>query len=686
MNVRRFNVWLISLTVILAVYWVYSRINRTPQIGVERTAPVRDVAGDVNAGDANGQVGMIGDVGVGGVRGATYIKYNERKEVERVFGFANLVHKVGDEWGLEKPFMEIHRPNFRCYLTADKGEVLVETAGDRTTAKDGTLSGNVVIRIVTEGAGDVNEAVIYLDEVTFSSERSQFSTEGFVEFVSRRARLEGRGMELIYNEERQRLELLKIADLQSLRIKPGRRMSLFLSPQAEYGGSGDGNTVSKTAAESRQGDGYRCVLKKNVTVDAGRQLVFADAVSITDIFKSKQIDNKQAQRESRESVAEPNVGVLPEDEPNEIVVKCDGGVVVAPMDSNRITDDTVAGESEPPMARVANAAKLAAADVNDKAVLIARRIDYSAASGDAIAAGPAEIRFNAIDANGEERVTMPVEVTAQSRVSFMPKANQVVLEGKCRCSMVRAIPDGNQQYILSAEKITMDLPQQKNAKAMVSIRNVTAAGDVHLASTKTAGEKIAGGIELKCVQFDYDAVQGEYIATGPGSITFDNSKVVSAVESKAESNKAKVERLSLRRPCYGFLRNFQELRFSSATNRIVAEAARRAMLIDYIPAAGEKSDDKVAAAAGRVEAAFYEGAGGRAELTELTADNGVTYEDSDVQFAGSRFIYDAKTSLIKAQGSDSEPCLLNGALVDGLEYNIKTGKVKAQVKGPGAIR
>jgi len=123
------------------------------------------------------------------------------------------------------------------------------------------------------------------------------------------------------------------------------------------------------------------------------------------------------------------------------------------------------------------------------------------------------------------------------------------------------------------------------------------------------------------------------------------------------------------------------------TSRIVAQADRRALLVDYIPAGVEKSDDKVAFSAGRIEAAIHQAPqGGQTELTELTADNGVTYEDKDIHFEGSRFTFDAKTSLINAQGGPSEPCLLNGALVDALEYNIKTGKVKAQVKGPGAIR
>jgi len=681
MNVRRFNVWLISLTVILAVYWVYSRINRTPQIEVERTAPVSESLGDANADDANGRVGMIGDVGVGGVRGAIYFRYNEQKEIERVFGFENLVHKVGDEWELEKPFMEIRRPNFKCYLTADKGKVLVESAAGTTTAKDGLLTGNVVIRILPADT-DVNEAVIYLDEVTFSGDRSLFATEGFVELVSQRARLQGRGMELIYNEELQRLDFLRIADLQSLRIKPTRRMSLFLSPQSEQGKAEDAGPAGQSSAESAQGQGYKCVLKRNVAIDAGRQAVFADVVSISDIFKSKRIGGQSPQRD----LNEPNVSAQPMEEVNDIVVKCDGGVIFAPMDSNRITDDAPGN---------ADAVYLPAVDVNDKAAIVARRIDYSAVTGEAIAAGPARIKFNAMDSNAGDAVVMPVEVTAQNQIRFTPAANQVVLEGNCRGTMLRAIPDGNQQYILSAEKISLDLSQEKNTQPIASIRHVTAAGQVHLATTKTAGEKKAGGVELKCAQFDYDAVQGEYLAAGPGSFTLDSSKVVSApvlsvverVESKTEPNKAKIERLSLRRPCYAFLRNFKTLSFSSVTSRIVAQADRRALLVDYIPAGVEKSDDKVAFSAGRIEAAIHQAPqGGQTELTELTADNGVTYEDKDIHFEGSRFTFDAKTSLINAQGGPSEPCLLNGALVDALEYNIKTGKVKAQVKGPGAIR
>jgi hypothetical protein len=70
----------------------------------------------------------------------------------------------------------------------------------------------------------------------------------------------------------------------------------------------------------------------------------------------------------------------------------------------------------------------------------------------------------------------------------------------------------------------------------------------------------------------------------------------------------------------------------------------------------------------------------------LTALDGITFEDDKNQFIGSNFFYDHAKSLMKVRGDRLQPCYLNGALVDGIEYNLKTGKAKAQVVGPGTLQ
>ena len=182
-RLRKFYVWLVSLGAVFVIYLLYSQISETPQIDIDTGAGLTDSVSESNVGELGSGIGRIGDVGVGTVRKARYTHLNENKEIDREFGFEKLLHEIGDEWDIEKPYMNIFQRNFKCYLTADKGTVRVETAAGRPSPKNGTLTGNVVIHILPEDSSDIKESFIYLDDVVFISEKSQFSTDGPVKFV-----------------------------------------------------------------------------------------------------------------------------------------------------------------------------------------------------------------------------------------------------------------------------------------------------------------------------------------------------------------------------------------------------------------------------------------------------------------------------------------------------------------------
>lgn len=246
-NSRKFFVWFISLGAMLSVYLLYNRVSQTAHIEIDTTAEYTNAVADSNAGGLDGEKGTIGDVGIGPVRIARFVDYNEDKTVKREFGFEKLLHEQGDEWEIEKPFMNIFRRNYECYITADKGNVQVETAAGKPGPKEGTLTGNVVIHILSETSGDIQESFIYLDDVDFIGEKSQFSTAGPVKFVSRDARMLGTGAELIYNDELSRLEFLKIIDLQSLHLKVPQA-GLFSPPKTDV----DRTTGARSQLETQQ--------------------------------------------------------------------------------------------------------------------------------------------------------------------------------------------------------------------------------------------------------------------------------------------------------------------------------------------------------------------------------------------------------------------------------------------------
>jgi hypothetical protein len=251
--------------------------------------------------------------------------------------------------------------------------------------------------------------------------------------------------------------------------------------------------------------------------------------------------------------------------------------------------------------------------------------------------------------------------------------------------------------MLLSQQITVDLPEDTNdrpTEPTAGIKHLTASGGVvTLATTKTAkadpslarqvpgtnAEKLLGGVELKCSQVDYDPVRGLFVATGPPAIIkMDNSKI-----SPAEQ---KPGRVSLRKPCYAFLQEFDTLTYFIQENRIVADAGSQRLLIDYFSVVEGKYAEHVEAEASRVEAFLYETPERQTELSTLRATGGIDYEDKDNHFIGSELFYDHKTSMLKVKGDESQPCYYNGALVDEIEYDLETGRAEFEIVGPGALQ
>jgi hypothetical protein len=725
---RKFYIWLISLAAVLAVYLLYSWLSETPQIKIDTAA---ETVADSNFGDFDSEIGMVGDVGVGTVKVAKFITLNKDKSIDREFGFEKLLHEIGDEWEIEKPYMNVFRRGFKCHLTADKGKVQIEDAFGRPSPKDATLTGNVVIHILPENSSDIKESFIYLDDIVFISEKSQFSTAGPVKFVSENAQMLGTGMELVYNDELNRLEFLRIVHLETLRLKTSEA-ALFSSGQTRQtpvgrsvGTSGRAQTephaepvasdipqkaktsptVSQKVVEQTTGENYRCIFSKNVVIDGPEQLIFADQVSINDIFfssapseKSGKADTGGADSVKSQDVTEETVGTdriethdvnaakqaqpykSPQDSAD-IIVTCDNGILVTPMDSPLRPDAVVIG------------AKAAGGftDANGRPTFVAQRIDYTESTGDTIASGPSELTFYADDVIGNEtkQTAVPVKVTAREKVTFLPASNQVVFEGDCLCTMLREDPNVQQKYTLSAPKLTVNLSRDKSGSD-TNIEHLTASGGpVQLDTSKWAAEVLLGFTKLKCRRFDYDSGRQMFLATGPdGIIAADNSKI-------AEPEK-EVGRFSLQRPSYAVVRDFETLKYSLEANRIIADAGRGQILIDYFPITKGQHAEQVSATAGLIEALLYEAAPGRTELSTLRATGGVTYQEQgkkkkwgkskDIQFVGSEMFYDADKSLITAWGDELQPCLLNGALVDAIKYDLKTGKIKTKITGPGMLQ
>jgi hypothetical protein len=734
---RKFYIGFISLAAVLVIYLIYSRLGTTTLPDTARQADFIDTVTDSNITDFESEVGIIGDVRVGTVKDAIYITRNENQEVVREVGFKRLLSKSRNIWETEKPFINIYRRNFICNITADTGTILVETAVGKTTPKDATFTSNVVVHIVPVGSGNVKESYIYLDDITFISDKSLLSTANSVRFFSEDARMLGTGLELVYDDVLERLEYLWIIDLESLHIKnsqaallPGSKKQAeepvdinVLAETKLPDETAVASDVTQTQATSNQpsieqveGEYYNCVLSKNVLIDGPEQLVFAqDKMFINDIFWSKSSNSQASEADIDAEVAstgQPNntTGVAEKslrstdnadtnnvtiampgeqnespDKPQDTVITCDNGFIIAIKDSPRILEKlakSAIGTTDPAYWRPEKFDR-----AEGRKTFLSRRIDYNALTEDVIATSVSELKFytSGLVQTDPNKPALPVTVAAQEQVSFLPASNQAVFEGDCQAEMIQTDLNFLQQYKLLAPKLTIDLIKDTNDQSSAStpgIKHFTADGGlVRLQSLKKAGQKLLGWIKLESRKFDYDPLMGLFVATGPGIIEMDNSKIV---PSTAQTGK-----FNLRKPCYAVVREYETLKYFIQENRIVADApSEDGLIIDYFPVVNGKVqfDKHAIVTTPHLQVDFIKTASGQSKLSTLSATGWIIYEDQDKQFDGSSLFYDADKSLVTVKGSQLRPCHFNGAPVDAIEWDLKTDSIKANVVGPAILQ
>ncbi len=708
-RVRQFVVGLLALGALLGIYWFYTRFGSARPAVTEVASALPEPVADAGAGEPEREIGTIAGVGVRSVRHTRFVHRNERNQVDREWGFEELLYEEGDQWEITYPYMDLYFPEFRCRVTADRGKVQVETAFGQPMANDALFSGNVVIHILPSEPNDPWECFIHLDDVGFVAERSLFSSAGAVRFFSRSAQLTGRGMELLYDEPRSRLELFRVFDLDNLRLRSSEFSSVagVASQQrlAETTVPADPNgTPVRPAQRKPDPNGpptgyYQCIFRENVTITAPDRVVVAkDLLAINNIRWSSpensgraagQVSGPNEPRPTRsprpnvlDTTASPDLAIssLPEDL-FDIVVTCDGGFAVTPMgtasESAELSDVSSAGE--PPVA----ASEPDGATRRQRAA--GRRIDFDAVTSNTTFVGPVEMTFlidpNRLIAGAAGGEPMPMTVVAREAVRFLAASNQIVLEGDPTVVLHRSDPNFNETYTLKAPRLTLDLvsdPNRANEFGVAIGGLVADGGPVLLRVERQDAEKLLGWTRLKASELRYRADAQEFTALGPGDLWMYNAE---ATKSKGDPNV-----FSLNQPCYVRLSNFDVLRYSASENRIVAEDDAQQLLLDYAPLVEGKYGRHAWAVAGRVEAFLEETAGGRMELTSLTASKGINYEDETYDFAGSVLVYDHPKGLITVRGDDVLPCYLNGGLVDEIEMNVKTGRVKTGASAPTILQ
>ncbi len=677
-NWRKFRVAFIAVVAVLAIFLLYNSLFRTPKIKIDYGDST--AVDDVNQTRLAQDAAHVGPVSLGTLEMARFSTLDPKtKQPEREFGFERLLHEEGDQWEIEKPYMNIFRPELTCYITAETGYVVLESDVNPPNPTDATLTGNVVAHIVPTPGSDVTESFIYLDDLTFISSKSRFFTAGPVTFVSQDAQMQGKGLEMIYDDQNKRLALLRIEQLEHLQFKVQKGYSLAQAGVRKVKNQG-GDSIS--AADTAKLESYRCVFSGNVVIDAGQQFIAADLISISDIIWSDSKSDRQTQSKidiadsSQTTQSQPQVQTQ---DLLEVAVSCDNGIAVVPTNSI----DTL--KKIPRFLDTSGGASAAEAveDEPGRTTFAAEKIDYSLTTSDAVAPGFSKLTFYVKDVVDptDEQSALPLVVTSKEMARFSPKSNQITFEGDCVCRMLRDELDVMQEYILAAPKLIVDLNDEElsDGRALADVARITAVSDQgagsRLSSVKRDGDKFLGGIELKCPRFEYDAQQQMFVATGPGVIKADNSKIPQPARD--------VGRFSMQKPCYAIVRNFEQLRYYLQTERIVAENASQRIYIDYFPI-NDQMPEQVTMTAGRIEADLVETATGRYRLWTLYATDGISFQDRDKVFEGSELLYDDQRDVVWARGSDSMPAYFNGIMFDGIEYDLATEEVrKVEIRGPG---
>jgi hypothetical protein len=504
-RMRKFAIGIVSLAVILGVFVLYSRIDKTPPLEITTPGDLAGQSSDANSGSLN-NIGKVstssGSVGIGPVEKLEYITRNDKGEIVQIWGFLRLLHTEGDMWELEQPYINIFRKEFTCSMKADSGIVKVEKVGDRTMPKDATFSGNVVINILPGKTRNIEECTITLENLSFISEKSQLSATGTLSFVSKTASLKGTGMEMIYNEDQERLEFFRIVDLDNLSVKIRQATLGTISgtdKTSDNSNSPDKNTQSQSALAQAQPvedanspkaaqaaeQYYTCLFSKNILIDTPDQYIFSrQEIKIDDIIWTHQTqDGNEPQKIVSETdpnqveniAAEPNDTEIEPQDLVDVVITCDNGFIITPKGSSKMEDFRKASHA------LYDNKKPEFDDSIKKTILLTQNIQLTTLAGDSNAIGPTELIFYVEEPNNSDPNlrSIPVTISSQRGAQFLKAANKVIFNGDALCSIPQNDLSEERTATLSSLMLIINLPESK-AGEKKALPDIIAIGPAEL--------------------------------------------------------------------------------------------------------------------------------------------------------------------------------------------------------------
>ncbi|MHC5082935.1 MAG: hypothetical protein ACYTET_03220 [Planctomycetota bacterium] len=374
---RKLIIGLVSMAFVAFAFWIYIEVMDPPPIDVDQgvsdvddmVIPEKPVTETPPAGPQE-----MGDPKIGNTGVTKYVVLDPvTKQVQRVLGFEKLLNPGENVLHLQEPYMVFSESKYECRIDSKSGRFQMESL-ERAAPKDGKLDGQVVIHITPKEKSRMSETFIYMDDLTFSSERSEFATNGPVKIVSDQVQMDGFGLILIFDTKDGRVDYMHIRDLESLRLKNVASSDSPLSPDKDAKdtpaaakrdvaksdaavASADDTAVDAeiTQKQPKSSDYYQCLIEDNVLIQYGDELVVAgaDQVSIQNILpkqsqdslfggdaQTKTVDkSEQSSAVSHASAKQPEqVAKTDSDKPSDdqekkdILITCDGGIIFKPVD------------------------------------------------------------------------------------------------------------------------------------------------------------------------------------------------------------------------------------------------------------------------------------------------------------------------------------------------------------------
>jgi hypothetical protein len=333
----------------------------------------------------------------------------------------------------------------------------------------------------------------------------------------------------------------------------------------------------------------------------------------------------------------------------------------------------------------------------------AKKIDYDMLTGSAVASGPVDFYFYMPDdkdtpASDQEKV--PVIITAEDNAKFYPEDNQFVFNGNVVGRKLVHYPEFVQADQFTGDQLIVDIAPSKADETKDDISHVRIVGGlVKLRSTRTANKVISddtgksllkktekvviGDVGLSCMQIDWDAATQVILAKGPGEIEINNKNAPEQAQTETEDRS-----FALAGPCVAYIDGFQTLNWDTLNQTMFADGGTGDVNIGYLPYKNGRRGQVIRAASSYITSRFVETSEGKFDLATLDAKDGITYEEDKVHIMmGDSMHYDASDGIMVIKSAPGEDCIVDGARMPQVEYNMKTGRIKSELSSrPGTLK